>query len=101
MTTVTIAEKRKHPRFPLGIAMDIRAKGQTVGKCRGTIADLSASGMTLQTDALLDEGMTLHLKLGRPNPIEIRGEIRHSKGSAAGGMKRYGVRLHKIGAVAA
>jgi len=88
-------EKRKHPRFPVGITMEIRAGGQSVRKCRGTIADLSVGGMAFKTDAVLEEGMILFLKVNIP--LEIRGEVRHIKGSAAGGMRRYGVRFHKIG----
>ena len=88
-------EKRKHPRFPVGINLEIRADGHAVGKCRGLIADLSVGGMAFRTDAVLEEGMSLYLKLNIP--LEIRGEVRHIKGSAAGGMRRYGVRFHKIG----
>lgn len=88
-------EKRKHPRFPVGMTMDIHAKGEMVEKCRGTIADLSVGGMTFKTNAVLDKGMSLYLKLNLP--LEIRGEIRHTKGSLSGGMHRYGVRFHKIG----
>lgn len=88
-------EKRRHPRFPIGITMDIHAKGHTVGKCRGTIADLSVGGMAFKTNAVLEEGMCLYLKINIP--LEIRGEIRHTKGSLSGGLHRYGVRFHKIG----
>lgn len=89
------AEKRKHPRYPLGITMDIHAKGHAVGKCRGTIVDLSVGGMAFKTNAVLEEGMSLYLKINIP--LEIRGEVRHTRGSASGGMHRYGVRFHKIG----
>jgi endothelin-converting enzyme/putative endopeptidase len=73
----------------------VHAKGQTVGKCSGTIADLSVGGMAFKTNALLEEGMCLYLRLNIP--LEIRGEIRHMKGSASGGQHRYGVRFHRIG----
>lgn len=89
------SEKRQHPRFPIGITMDILAKGQTIGKCRGTIADLSVGGMAFRSNAELEEGMCLYLKLNIP--LEIRGEIRSIKGGSTGGMHRYGVRFHKIG----
>ena len=95
MKRETSQEKRKHPRFPVGINLEIRADGHAVGKCRGLIADLSVGGMAFRTDAVLEEGMSLYLKLNIP--LEIRGEVRHIKGSAAGGMRRYGVRFHKIG----
>lgn len=88
-------EKRKHPRFPIGITMDIFAKGSAVGKCRGTIADLSVGGMSFKSNAVLEEGMCLYLKLNIP--LEIRGEVIQTKGSTTGGMHRYGVRFHKIG----
>ena len=92
-------DKRRHPRFPVGLTMDIFAQGANVGKCRGTIADLSVGGMTLRSNAELETGMCLYLKL---NPsLEIRGEVRHAKGSTGGGMHRYGVRFHKIGYVEA
>ena len=88
-------EKRRHPRFPVGINLEIRAHGHSVGKCRGSIVDLSVGGMAFKTDAVLEEGMSLYLKLNIP--LEIRGEVRHMKGSAVSGMRRYGVRFHKIG----
>ena len=95
MAKATKSEKRKHPRFPIGISMDIYAKGHAVGKCRGTIADLSVGGMAFKSNAVLEEGMCLYLKINIP--LEIRGEVRHTKGSASGGLHRYGVRFHKIG----
>jgi hypothetical protein len=95
MKKETGREKRKHPRFPVGINLEIRADGHAVGKCRGSIADLSVGGMAFKTDAVLEEGMSLYLKLNIP--LEIHGEVRHIKGSAVGGMHRYGVRFHKLG----
>jgi hypothetical protein len=50
--------------------------------------------MTFKSDAVLEQGMTLHLKL--PSAIEIRGEVRHV-GALVSGQRRYGVRFHKIG----
>jgi len=88
-------EKRRHQRFPIGLMMDIHTKGQVMGRCRGTIADLSVGGMSFRTNAVLDTGMSLYLKINIP--LEIRGEIRHIKGSASGGLHRYGVRFHHIG----
>ena len=50
--------------------------------------------MTFKTDAELEKGMTLHLRL---NPeLQIRGEVRSAHGPV-GGQRRYGVRFHKIG----
>ena len=95
MTRATKGEKRRHPRFPMGITMDIHGKGPMVGKVRGTIADLSVGGMAFKTNAELEQGMCLYLKINIP--LEIRGEVRHAKGGAGGGMHRYGVRFHKIG----
>jgi c-di-GMP-binding flagellar brake protein YcgR len=92
---MTGIEKRQHPRFPVGITMDIHAKGQTISKCRGTITDLSVSGMTFRTSAELEEGSVLFLKINIP--LEIRGEIRHIRAGSTGGMHRYGVRFHRIG----
>lgn len=95
MTDKTISgEQRRHPRTPVGVALDIRMSGEGVPRCRGVIADLSQGGMTFQTDALLEKGMTLHLKL--PSAIQIRGEVR-SVGASIAGQRRYGVRFHKIG----
>ena len=88
-------EKRKHPRFPVGIAMDLHAKGQAITKFRGTITDLSVSGMTFRSNAELEEGGVLYLKIDIP--LEIRGEIRHIRTGSSGNMNRYGVRFHKIG----
>jgi hypothetical protein len=88
-------EKRRHPRFPVGITLNLHAKGQTVTKCRGTIRDLSMSGMSFITNAHLEEGSVLYLKINIP--LEIRGEIRHIRVGAGGNVHRYGVRFHKIG----
>ena len=89
------SEKRKHPRFPVGITMDIHTKTQGVQKCRGSITDLSLSGMTFKTNAELEEGQSLYLKLNLP--LEIRGEVRSIKDAAAGGLRRYGIQFHHIG----
>ncbi len=94
--TIIKNDKRRHPRFPVGLSMDIDPQGANAGKCRGTIADLSAGGMSLKSDAELEPGMSLYLKLS-PS-LEIRGEVRHTKGSTTGGMHRYGVRFHFINA---
>ena len=95
MKTALKTEKRRFPRFPVGLTMDIHAKGHTIGKCRGSIVDLSVGGMAFKTNAELEEGMSLYLKINIP--LEIRGEVRHTKGTPGGGLHRYGVRFHKIG----
>jgi len=87
------AEKRRHPRFPLAITMNIPLGGETGETRRATICDLSMSGMSLTSDAVLEEGMLLHLKLNLP--LEIRGEVRHAK-SGPGGLHRYGIHFHNI-----
>ena len=74
--------------------MDISMQGPAAARCRATISDLSAGGMTFKTDADLEKGMTLYLRL---NPmLQIRGEVRSVLGPT-GGQRRYGVRFHKIG----
>jgi len=88
------ADKRRHARLPVGMTMDIRTS-VGVKKCRGTIADLSVSGMTFKSDAVLEEGQSIYLKVNIP--LEIRGEIRHIKNSARGGLHHYGVQFHHIG----
>lgn len=75
--------------------MDVHAKGHAVGKCRGTISDLSVGGMSFKTTAELEEGASLYLKINIP--LKIRGEVRHMKSGSVGGMHRYGVRFHKLG----
>ena len=92
--TFAMPEKRRYPRTTMGVSLDLRLSGEAAGRCRGVIADLSQGGMTFQTDAVLEQGMTLHLKL--PAEIEIRGEVRHV-GAPVAGQRRYGVRFHKIG----
>lgn len=87
-------DRRRHPRFPVGITLDIHARGRTIGRHRGAIHDLSIGGMAIRTDAELEEGATLYLKINIP--LEIRGEVRHMKEGGGGGMRRYGVRFHKI-----
>jgi hypothetical protein len=91
---VSSQEQRRHARVPVGVTLDIRLFDGAEGECRGTISDVSEGGMTFKTEAVLEKGMTLHLKL--PSELEIRGEVRHV-GGPAGGVRRYGVRFHKIG----
>src|SRR5687767_5886006 len=88
-------EKRRHTRYPVGLTMDVHSAG--AAPLRATISDLSESGMSLRSSAVLEAGMCLHLTLRAPRPLHIRGEVRHIKGSVAGGMHRYGVRFHKVG----
>ena len=92
--TFAMPEQRRHPRTAIGVTLDIRLSGESASLCRGVIADLSQGGMTFKSDAVLEQGMTLHLKL--PTEIEIRGEVR-SVGAVVAGQRRYGVRFHKIG----
>ena len=88
------SEQRRHPRTAIGATFDINMYGPAAAKCRATITDLSKGGMTFKTDAELEMGMTLHLRL---NPdLQIRGEVRSVLGSV-GTQRRYGVRFHKIG----
>jgi len=91
---VSTQEQRRNARVPVGVSIDIRLFDGAEGVCRGTIADVSEGGMTFKTEAVLEKGMTLHLTL--PSELEIRGEVRHV-GSPVSGMRRYGVRFHKIG----
>jgi hypothetical protein len=92
--TFGLPEQRRHPRTAMGVNLEFNITGETAMRCRGVIADLSQGGMTFKSDALLEKGMTLHLKL--PTQIEIRGEVRHV-GAPIAGQRRYGVRFHKIG----
>ncbi|MEK7388191.1 MAG: PilZ domain-containing protein [Elusimicrobiota bacterium] len=90
----TVSEQRRHPRVPVGVTLDLNMKGVASARCRATISDLSVGGMSLKTDADLDEGMTLFFDF---NPaFHIRGEVRSVSG-LTGGFRRYGVRFHKIG----
>jgi hypothetical protein len=87
-------DKRKSPRFPVGITMDIHTKGQGVTKCRGTITDLSLSGMTFKTNAELEKGQSLFLNLNIP--LQIRGEVRTVRDDGTG-QRSYGIHFHHIG----
>ena len=89
-----VPNQRRHERIPVGVTLDIQMRGAPDSKVRGTISDLSAGGMTFKSDAELEEGMTLHLSFNRD--VQIRGEVRSVRGPA-GGMRRYGIRFHKIG----
>ncbi|UPT73947.1 MAG: PilZ domain-containing protein [Elusimicrobiota bacterium] len=93
MTQKSGSEQRRHPRTAVGATFDISMAGPSAAKCRATITDLSAGGMTFKTDAELEKGMTLHLRVA---DIHVRGEVRSVLG-AAGGQRRYGVRFHKVG----
>ena len=92
LPTKLVDEKRRHPRVSLGVTLAIDVKGQPAGKCRGAISDLSEGGMSLKTSAELEKGMSLHMMV---NKMQIRGEVRNI-GAEKGGMRRYGVRFHKI-----
>ncbi len=96
LTQKTATDQRRHPRTAVGATFDISMQGPAAARCRATITDLSEGGMTFRTDADLEKGMTLHLRL---NPdLQIRGEVRSVLGPT-GGTRRYGVRFHKIGLV--
>ena len=87
------ADKRRHPRMPLDLSLDLRTmKG---GTTKGRIIDISASGMSLQTNEPIDEGSVLCLKVD--SAMKIRGEVRHIKTDAVGHTYEYGVRFHKVG----
>ena len=88
------SEQRRHARTAVGATFDINMQGPAAAKCRATITDLSAGGMTFKTDADLEKGMTLHLRVSQD--LQIRGEVRSVLGPT-GGLRRYGVRFHKIG----
>jgi len=86
-------EKRLHPRFRVGMVLDLHTKGHSVSKgLRGAIVDLSVGGMSFETPAELEEGASIYLKVNIP--LEIRGEVRHIR--RTGVSHRYGVRFHKI-----
>lgn len=94
LTQKTGSEQRRHPRTAVGATFDVSMQGPAAAKCRATITDLSEGGMTFRTDAELEKGMTLHLRLN--TDLQIRGEVRSVLGPV-GGQRRYGVRFHKIG----
>ncbi|MBI4051789.1 MAG: PilZ domain-containing protein [Elusimicrobia bacterium] len=91
------SEKRKHPRFPVGLTLELHAPGQLVSRGRGKIVDLSVGGMSFETNAELEESTSLYLRINVP--LEIRGDVRHIR--QTGHIHRYGVRFHKMGAVTA
>lgn len=95
-TTTKPDEKRKHPRVPSKITLVIHAKGLPVSRVNGKILDLSVGGMAFESDAVLEEGMSLFFKINWP--LTIRGEVRSIRDTAAR-TRRYGVRFHKIGSV--
>ena len=87
-------EKRRYPRIPVGIGLEIHMKGQLVNRARGTIVDLSDGGMSFLSDAVMEEGMSFYLSAKMP--LRIRGEVRSMR-EASSGLNRYGIRFHKIG----
>lgn len=86
-------ENRRHQRLPVGVAIDFLVSGETPNRCRGVISDVSPCGMTFKSDAMLEKGMTLHLRL--PSELQIRGEVCHV-GDLISGQRRYGIQFHKI-----
>ncbi len=91
----TAAEKRRHVRFPVGLSLGVVTKGAGVRRCLGVIADLSTGGMAFESDAVLEEGSSLYLRVNIP--LEIRGEVRRVKPAGTAGRYRYGVRFHRLG----
>ena len=87
-----VSNQRNQERTPIGVTLDIQMRGAPDSRVRGTITDISGGGMTFKSDAELEEGMTLHLST---KSLQIRGEVRSVRGPV-GGMRRYGVRFHKI-----
>jgi PilZ domain len=88
-------EKRRHERVPVGLSLGVVTKGQGVRRCLGVIADLSTGGMAFESDAVLEQGSSLYLRVNIP--LEIRGEVRRVKPAGRGGHFRYGVRFHHFG----
>jgi len=88
-------EKRRHERFPMGLSLGVVTKGEGVRRCLGVIADLSMGGMAFESDAVLEEGSSLYLRVNIP--LELRGEVRRVKPGARAGVHRYGVRFHRMG----
>lgn len=84
-------DKRRHRRYPVGVEMAFALKGPEAGKGKGRIVDMSAGGMGLVSDAILEQGMSLVLRLAHQ---VIRGEVRSIRQTGSG--NRYGLRFHKI-----
>ncbi len=96
MTRKKFVEQRRHARVPLGVSMEFNVRCQATPKCQGMISDLSPAGMTLKTEADFEEGMTLHLRVSPT--LQIRVQVRNVT-DVPGGLRRYGVRFHKIGLI--
>lgn len=86
-------DKRKAPRMPTSILIDVNEAGTAVSKHRGHVADLSVTGMALDTPLTLEKGSSLFLKIDIP--IEVRGEIVRVQKKA--GAVRYGIRFMDLG----
>ena len=87
MTQKTGAEQRRHPRTVVGATFDINMAGPAAARCRATITDLSEGGMTFRTDAELEKGMTLHLRLN-PDQVVALGAARQAH-LLAGGSRDF------------
>ena len=92
VVVIKTKEKRKHPRILVNIEFPNNGKG-SVKRPSLKIVDLSANGITLETEAELEIGSSFCLNA----PIEIRGEVRHQK--TVNGKIRYGIRVHRFGGV--
>jgi hypothetical protein len=88
----TGSEKRQHPRFRVGVVLEMHTKGGVTKGVAGSIVDLSVGGMSFETPAELEEGSSIYLKVNLP--LEIRGQVRHIR--QVGSTHRYGVRFHKL-----
>ncbi|MBN1384831.1 MAG: PilZ domain-containing protein [Elusimicrobia bacterium] len=86
-------EKRRRPRVPTSILIDVNEVGSAVTKHRGHVADLSITGLALDTSFSLDIGASLFLKIDIP--IEVKGKIVRAQKKA--GTMRYGVRFQELG----
>ncbi|MBI3507581.1 MAG: PilZ domain-containing protein [Proteobacteria bacterium] len=92
--TLTGKNRRKHARMQMGVSLEVLAKGQSMDRCLGSIEDLSQGGMTFTSDAVLEEGTMLYLRL--PTALEIRGEVRSILSVEGETKRRYGVRFHSV-----
>lgn len=86
-------EKRKASRRPTSILIDVNEAGSAVIKGRGHIADLSITGLALDTSIPFDIGTPLFLKIDIP--LEVKGKIVRLQKKE--GTTRYGVKFLSIG----
>lgn len=90
-----VLERRGRARLPVGLQVRFAGRAGDGRRLSGTVEDLSEGGWTFVTDAELEGGEAVCLRVGLL--LELRGEVRNSRYLCRRRQRRYGLRLHRFG----